>query len=385
MRVAFYAPMKHPDHPLPSGERELARHFLAALAAAGFAPDLVTRFRAYEGTGDPLRQRRIRQRGERVRDALLRRLATTPPAQRPRLWFTYHLYHKAPDWVGPAIARRLAIPYVVAEASYAGRQGSGPWREGWAAAAAALDQAALIISINPADETGIRDRRGAAAPLLRLPPFIDVAPFAAARAQRSAHRAALAVRHSLPPAEGWLIAAGMMRPGVKLASYRLLAAALDRLRSRPWRLLLMGDGPERGAVETAFAPLAGRCTWLGQVDRAAVPPVMAAADLAVWPSVGEPFGLVHVEAAAAGLPSIAVRSPGTASIITDGETGRLVAAADSAVLAEAVAQLLDHHRLRQRLGAAAAVRARRRHHLVPAARRLRAALVSLLDARSRLR
>lgn len=385
MRLAFYAPMKHPRHPLPSGERELARHFLAALSAAGFSPELASRFRAYDGTGDSLRQRRIRQRGERVRDTLLRRLAATAPAQRPRLWFTYHLYHKAPDWLGPAVARRLDIPYVVAEASYAGKQRLGPWREGWAAAGAALDQADLIISINPADDAGIRERRGPAAPLLRLPPFIDVAPFAAARPQRAGYRAAIAARHGLAGAEIWLIAAGMMRTGVKLASYRLLAAALARLHSRPWRLLLMGDGPERGAVEAAFAPVAQRCTWLGQVDRAHVPCVMAAADLAVWPSVGEPFGLVHVEAAAAGLPSVAVRTPGTASIIADGRTGRLVAAADSAAFAHAIAQLLDHDHERQRLGAAAAARARRRHHLAPAARRLRAALTPLLDARGRLR
>ena len=39
------------------------------------------------------------------------------PPSGPAAWFTYHLYYKAPDWLGPDIARALAIPYLVAEAS----------------------------------------------------------------------------------------------------------------------------------------------------------------------------------------------------------------------------------------------------------------------------
>ena len=55
----------------------------------------------------------------------LRRCAAAPAAA-PELWFTYHLYHKAPDWLGPRIAGALGIPYVVAEASFAPKQAGGP-------------------------------------------------------------------------------------------------------------------------------------------------------------------------------------------------------------------------------------------------------------------
>ncbi|MBT3400519.1 MAG: glycosyltransferase family 1 protein, partial [Rhodospirillaceae bacterium] len=56
MRVAFYAPMKPPDHPVPSGDRHLARLLLQALRHAGHEPELVSRFVSRDGAGDPTRQ-----------------------------------------------------------------------------------------------------------------------------------------------------------------------------------------------------------------------------------------------------------------------------------------------------------------------------------------
>ena len=49
---------------------------------------------------------------------------------KPHAWFTYHLYHKAPDWIGPRISETLKIPYIIAEASYAAKQSGGPWDSG---------------------------------------------------------------------------------------------------------------------------------------------------------------------------------------------------------------------------------------------------------------
>src|SRR3546814_1683340 len=57
------------------------------------------------------------------------RYQALPARQRPQLWFTYHLYYKAPDWIGPKVARALRIPYVVAEASVAYKRASGPRSE----------------------------------------------------------------------------------------------------------------------------------------------------------------------------------------------------------------------------------------------------------------
>ena len=100
----------------------------------------------------------------------------------------------------------------------------------------------------------------------------------------------------------------MMRPGAKLASYRLLADALaTRSRSLPdWELVLVGDGTARGDVEAAFA----RFDVADPLRRLPGPPAevaswLRASDLYVWPAIDEAFGMAFIEAQACGLPVIA--------------------------------------------------------------------------------
>ena len=127
MRIAFYAPLKPPDHPVPSGDRLLARTFVAALRHAGHDVSLASRLRSRDGSGDSLRQQRIRDVGVRLAARLVRRWRREP-SRAPHLWFSYHVYHKAPDWIGPTVSAALRIPYVVAEASIARKQRDGRWK-----------------------------------------------------------------------------------------------------------------------------------------------------------------------------------------------------------------------------------------------------------------
>src|SRR4051812_19651002 len=115
MRIAFYAPLKPPDHPVASGDRAMARALIAALERAGHEVSLAAHFRSYD-SGDARRQARLREEGRRIAHRYLKKIDAG--AEPPDLWFTYHLYHKAPDWLGPTVAARLGIPYVAAEASY---------------------------------------------------------------------------------------------------------------------------------------------------------------------------------------------------------------------------------------------------------------------------
>ena len=176
MRVAFYAPLKAPDHPVPSGDRTLARLLYAALrragASRGWEVEVASRFRSFEGAGDAARQARLREVGARFADRLMRRYRNRPVDLRPRLWFTYHLYHKAPDWLGPAISERLGIPYVVAEASHAPKQAGGGWSPGYEAAAAAIQRADAILALNRDDVPGVREAAGDASRITVLPPFL---------------------------------------------------------------------------------------------------------------------------------------------------------------------------------------------------------------------
>ena len=355
MKVAFYAPLKSPDHPVPSGDRLIARMLIRALEAGGHEVRMASKLRTFDRDGDPIRQQRLARLGAWQAARIKRRVAAS--GWRPDLWLTYHLYHKAPDWIGPPVARSLGIPYCVAEASSSPRQRDGKWAEGHRAVADALGRAALVININPKDEAGIRPLIGSQTRMISVAPFIDGSPFRAARLRREEHRASLTARHSFDPDQPWLLAVGMLRQGDKAASYEILACAASMLKDRPWQLIVVGDGEARGEVERKFAVLGERIRFVGEQSGEAVAQFMVAADILVWPAINEAIGLVFIEAAMAGLPVVGADRPGIAAVVPNGNTGLLVPEGDAVAFAAATARLLDNIELRLAMGAAAANRA----------------------------
>ena len=73
MRVGFYAPMKPPDHPVPSGDRRMGRLLMSAIEHGGHTVELASRFRAYDGVGDAATQRMLTLQGYDEARQLLRR------------------------------------------------------------------------------------------------------------------------------------------------------------------------------------------------------------------------------------------------------------------------------------------------------------------------
>ncbi|MDB5591784.1 glycosyltransferase family 4 protein [Enterovirga sp.] len=361
--AAFYAPLKSPDHPSPSGDRTMARLLLAALGEAGFAPATASRLRTHEPTGDPARQEALRQAGVAEAARLVATFAATPEAARPRLWFTYHCYYKAPDWIGPAVSRALGIPYCVAEGSRAAKRAGGPWALGHAGAEAALDAADTLFAMTGHDREALARGLRAGQRLLDLPPFLDAAawPEIPAPEPRS-------------PGPVRLLAVAMMRPGDKLASFRILAEALSCLPAGTpaWTLDLVGDGPARPDVRQLFAPFAAAVTWHGLVpDRDRLAVLYATSDLLVWPAVNEAYGMALLEAQVMGCPVLAGRSGGVADAVRDGETGILVAPGDPSAFAEALGRCLRDPGELRRLGTRARSFVRRDRNLGGAATILR--------------
>ncbi len=343
----------------------MAQLFFEALRCAGHEPLLASRLRSFDGRGDAARQARLKAIGERIAARLLRRIDAAP-SMAPELWFTYHIYHKAPDWLGPLVATALAIPYVVAEASYAPRQEAGPWAEGHRAAAAAIRRADAVIGLNPADRAGVMPLLADPRRWVMIKPFLDAGRFPA-----QPHRAR-PVPH--------LITVAMMRHGDKLSSYRLLGEALGRLLDRDWTLEVIGDGAARDAVRAALAGLGGRVRWAGALSPEATAARLADADLYVWPAINEAFGMALLEAQASGLPVVAGASGGVAEVVADTVSGLLVAPGDVAAFAAAVRRLLDDPELRRCYAAAARRRVVAEHDLRPAAQQLGAVLRDLRPA-----
>lgn len=166
-----------------------------------------------------------------------------------------------------------------------------------------------------------------------------------------------AFRHELGLAAGevgLLVAASLdERKG-----HRFLFEALAGLPvgTSSWRLILMGKGEE----EPNLRALADRLNLSSRVQflgfRTDAREVIHACDLLVLPSLMETQPLVLTEAMASGLPVIASAIYGIPEIVLEGETGRLVAAADVEALRGALAELLEDEPLRERMGAAGQAR-----------------------------
>ena len=342
---------------------------MRALERAGHEVVPASRLRAFDGAGDHSRQLRLARIARTQARRLIDHWLASPRA--PRCWFTYHLYHKAPDWIGPRVSARLGIPYVVAEASYAPKQARGAWRHGHRAVAAALSRADRVIALNPDDVPGLEGLLGGGARIRRLGPFLDT-DAAMPRGGRSRRRTRIARLVDAGPEVPLLASVAMMRGGRKADSFKLLARALERITRTPWHLLVVGDGPARREVESAFAGLeeARRVTFLGARRSTALHGIVSACDLFVWPAVGEPIGMAMLEAQALGVPVVAGKTRGVGEVVVHGAGGWLVPEGDAAAFAAAVEKALAAPTALAAAGVAARARVRARHGLAAASRDL---------------
>ncbi|HEU5173504.1 MAG TPA: glycosyltransferase family 4 protein [Gemmatimonadaceae bacterium] len=125
------------------------------------------------------------------------------------------------------------------------------------------------------------------------------------------------------------------------------------------RLVVVGDGPQRAQIRRLPRGLRERVDMMGRVSHDAMPTYHAASDVFVAPATGrESFGIILVEAMAAGLPVVASDLPGYREVVRHEREGLLVPPADPAALAEATARLLDDAALAKRLAVGGRMRAR---------------------------
>jgi phosphatidyl-myo-inositol dimannoside synthase len=143
--------------------------------------------------------------------------------------------------------------------------------------------------------------------------------------------------------------------------------------------LIAGDGPERQRLEALAGELglSGRVHFLGNVDEPTKWAAYDACDLFVMPnrllggSDWEGFGIVFLEAALSGRPSIAGRTGGSRDAVVDEKTGLLVDPESATALPDALRRLLKDRQLREQLGRAGLERATTQFTAAAAAERLR--------------
>ncbi len=182
-----------------------------------------------------------------------------------------------------------------------------------------------------------------------VPLAIDPTPF-----ESASPNSLLATRHS-----PLVLFVGVLR------YYKGLQYLLDAMPAVPRaRLVVVGKGPMERQWKNHAATLGiqDRVSFVTDVADADLPAYYAAADIFVLPSSerSEAFGLVQLEAMAAGKPVVSTElGTGTSFVNVDGETGLVVPARDPRALAAAINRLIDDAPLCARMGAAARVRVQR--------------------------
>ncbi len=238
-------------------------------------------------------------------------------------------------WMGMRYARRARVPLVFSYHTQYDRYVHYVPFEARATRYATLEitqrfanAADAVIVPNAAMEAHVRGL-GVSSRFAVVPSGIDVERFAAGRP-------APRWREGVAPNERLLLWVGRL---AREKNLELLLDALARPEAGAGRLLVVGDGPERGQLErhAGRLGLATRVRFAGEVPRKDLAEVYASADLFVMTSLTETQGLVLVEALAAGLPIVAVDTPQTRDVL-DG-AGRLVPPEPAALAAALGAEL----------------------------------------------
>jgi len=361
-RIAFYAPLKSPDHPVPSGDRELALGIQAALIRnnLGLGVELVSQLRCYDARGDSNVQQQLILDANQEIDRIL----SDPQARSYQSWVTYHNYYKAPDLIGPTVCEQLNIPYILIEASIATVRRQGPWAEFARRSDSACASATLILYLTERDRVALIDHQQPEQKILHFPPFLilDKLPDLKPAGDRAAQPEILSV--------------GMLRGGDKFNSYEIIADVLPRLKTRDWRLSIVGDGSAKEEIETLFTKFGESVIFRGRLEREQVDDAYQRAQVFLWPGVNEAFGMVYLEAQAMGVPVVAQDRVGVRDVIAPANT--LVPVNDHALLAQQVDTVLESAKLRQTMGDAGRAFVRDSHLLTSAAEKLSEHLRSVL-------
>ena len=371
--IAFYAPIKPPDHHIPSGDRLIAQNIFKALEICGANVELATRYIAYSKRHD-LNILEERKTGAlREANALISKYESLSKSSHPEIWVTYHPYCKAPDWIGPLVSKVLDIPYVTIEAAKTGQGGPEdlwkPWRK---EAQAGIKFADKHLVFKPSDRQYLIKILGSDHNLLHFNPFID------------AENTELAKPFALP--DKWhtqtpvLITTGMMRKGKKVDNFNILAEALSKLRET-FNLIVVGGGPEEAAIKAAFSAIdAQRIYWAGLVEHSDVLRWMRSSDIFIWPGWKEPIGMVYLEAQLQELPIIAYESMGVPLVVENNETGFLAQEGDIAGLRDNLSKLLMNAELAKTMGKSGRKKVLSQHGIKAAANRLDETLGALLKS-----
>lgn len=201
-------------------------------------------------------------------------------------------------------------------------------------------------------------------PSISIPPGVDVARF-----RPLAPDLRVAAREAYGLSTDDIVVLGVSRLVPRKGFDRLIDAvervAIHTEGSPRIKLLIAGGGREEARLRRRAESSRADVTFLGRVADSALPTLYGLADLFCMPChdrwfglESEGFGIVFVEAAASGVPSVAGRSGGSSEAVAHGLTGHVVPApVNSSGIADAIGKLVEDPIRRKEMGTAARLRA----------------------------
>lgn len=242
-----------------------------------------------------------------------------------------------------------------------------------------LRHSSLVISAGGYPEAEARRAEPELPPVVNIPPGVDTARFVPLGEDE---RVAARRRLGLPASGPLVLSVSRLVPRKGMDVLIEAAARLRRDGRSDLVVAIAGSGRDRGRLERLNERLGYPVRFLGRVADAELPALYASADVFAlccrtrWGGLEqEGFGIVFLEAAAAGVPSVAGDSGGAAEAVAAGETGMVVDHPDDpAAVAAALRRLLDDPGLGKRQGGAARLRAEAEFAYDVLALRLRSAL-----------
>ena len=353
MNIAYYMPFKPMGHPNPSGDLVTGTELFHYLRGRGHTIEPVSRLRC--------RWLYLKPWGLVQLAAETVRTINRCRGLKPDIWLSYHSYYKAPDMLGPACSRRLAIPYVLFQGIYSTkRRRSVKTLPGFLLNRRSLLAARTVFTNKRADERNLL-RLLPAHRVCYVPPGIHPEAYCFDPESRQTLR------------ESWktgnrsvVFTAAMFRPGVKADGLRevIHSCAAIIAGGTKLQLVIAGDGAEREMLEReAKKDLPGAILFLGKIPRSEMHRYYSGADLFAFPGVQESLGMVYLEAQSCGLPVVAFKDWGASEAVVHERTGLLAHIAERHTFAENIERLVLDRELRRGMGKEAADHVRRVHDL----------------------
>ena len=369
MNICFYAPFKPLGHVHPSGDLVTATGIVGFLAGKGHRLESASSLRCRWIYWKPWRWPKLLWEKKR----LIQKFST----YQADLWFTYHSYYKAPDLLGPAISKKMNIPYVIFQGIYSTkRRRHWKTKPGFYLNKKTLCAADHVFTNKSLDMLNLKR-------LLPESRITYVVPGIIPDEFSFDENARAELRKQWNFGEGPVIfCAAMFRADVKAEGITWVIRACGELyrQGQNFRLVIAGDGQEREKLQTLAAEqVSDKVRFVGHIPHPKMNRYYSAADLFVFPGIKESLGMVFLEAQSCGLPVVAFDNAGVPEAVQNGRTGLLVPMYDYKLFVDAIRRLLGDRGLRRQMGQAAKSYVRETHDLNKNYQRLELVLKNIVN------